>query len=126
MSSLTCLKEDIWKLNNSKSPEHEHVSPESVPLRTVVSPSPGVLMFSLDCRAAEGSAGGIRQQALPRPGEDCQEPEEGGADPGPAGGLEGGHRRGDRVLRRTCGVHPVLVSNLASPSSFSGTVKLTQ
>lgn len=33
------------------------------------------------CRAAEGPAGGICEQALPRPGEDRQEPEERGSDP---------------------------------------------
>lgn len=35
-----------------------------------------------DCRAAERAAGGVCEQALPRPGKDRQESEERGADPG--------------------------------------------
>lgn len=65
-------------------------------------------------RAAEGTAGGVRQQALPRPGEDREEPEERGADPGQNRGLEGGHGRGDRIFRRPCGVHALMVSDLIS------------
>lgn len=51
-----------------------------------------------DCRAAERAAGGVREQALPRPGEDRQEPEERGADPGQDRRLEGRHRRGDGIF----------------------------
>lgn len=43
-------------------------------------------------RAAERTAGGVRQQAVPGPGEDRTEPETRGTDPGQDRGLEGGHR----------------------------------
>lgn len=46
----------------------------------------------MDSRAVESTAGGVREQALPRPGEDRQEPEERGTDPGQNRGLEGGER----------------------------------
>lgn len=52
----------------------------------------------MDCRAAERTTGGVCEQALPRPGEDRQEPEERGADPSQNRGLEGGHRRGDGIF----------------------------
>lgn len=51
-----------------------------------------------DYRAAERTAGGICEQALPRPGEDRQEPKERGTDPGQNRGLEGGHCRGDGIF----------------------------
>lgn len=88
--SWKCFKSHSMPFNNSTSPVFV-CSPPS------------------DCRAAEGPAGGVREQALPGSGEDRQEPEEGGADPGSDRRLEGGHRRGDRIFRRPRGVHPVLV-----------------
>lgn len=71
-----------------------------------------------DCRAAERTAGGVCEQALPRPGEDRQEPEERGTDPGQNRGLEGGHRRGDGIFRRPRGVHPILVSKTGLTIDF--------
>lgn len=71
-----------------------------------------VIFFSMVSRAAEGTAGGVCQQALPGPGEDSEEPEERGADPGQNRGLEGGHGRGDRIFRCPCGIHPFMVSDL--------------
>lgn len=78
----------------------------------------------MNCRAAERASGGICEQALPRPGEDRQEPEERGADPGQNRGLEGGHRRGDGIFRCPCGVHAVLVSD--SFKQMSAGVKTRQ
>lgn len=63
-----------------------------------------------DCRAAERTTGGVCEQALPRPGEDRQEPEERGTDPSQNWGLEGCHCRVDRIFWRPRWVHPILVS----------------
>lgn len=52
----------------------------------------------MNCRAAERASGGVREQALPWPSEDREESEERGTDPGQNRGLEGGHRRGDRLF----------------------------
>lgn len=57
-----------------------------------------VILVFTDCRAAERTTGGVREQALPRPGEDRQEPEERGTNPSQNRGLEGGHRGGDRIF----------------------------
>ena len=56
------------------------------------------LWVSCPLRAAQGPAGGVREQAVPRAGEDREEPSARGSDPRAHRGLEGGHRRDHRLL----------------------------
>lgn len=69
-----------------------------------------VLSHFLNCRATERSTGGVCEQTLSRPGEDCKEPKERGIDQGQDRGLEGSHCWGDRIFWCPCGVHPIMVS----------------
>lgn len=71
---------------------------------------------------AQVQLGPVRQQEVPRPGEDCAEQQARRPDPGTAAGLEGGHGPRRRLLRRPRGVRHRLVRVGADggPSSQPG------